>query len=86
MCELKLHIDLRWLLQLQVENLASRTDISDAEKNKRRHKLEEEVAAGVVGAGILGYAGYHHHQKKEGSGVQEQQFDGGEKHHHHFGL
>jgi len=50
----------------EVENLASRTDISDEEKEKRRHKLEEEVAAGVVGAGILGYAGYHHHEKKEG--------------------
>jgi len=75
-------IELPCFFELQVENLANRTDISEEEKQKRRHKLEGEVAAGVVGAGILGYAGYHHHQKKAGgSGVVQ---EGGEKKHHHL--
>jgi hypothetical protein len=64
-----------------VENLANRTDISEEEKRKRKRKLEEEIAAGIVGAGILGYAGYHHHEKEE-----RKEGEGGEKHHHHFGL
>ena len=51
---------------MQIQDLANRTDIDDAEKSRRKKKLDEEIAAGVVGAGILGYAGYHHHEKKEG--------------------
>ena len=69
------------ILSVQVENLANRTDIPDAEKARRKKKLEEEIAAGVVGAGILGYAGYHHHQKHEAKEAAK-----GEHKHHHFGL
>jgi hypothetical protein len=38
--------------------LKHRTDISDEEKARRRRVLEGEIAAGVIGAGILGFAGY----------------------------
>lgn len=42
----------------QVENLKHRTDISDEEREHRKKVLMAEVAAGVVGAGVLGVAGY----------------------------
>ena len=50
---------------MQIQDLANRTDIDDEEKKRRKRKLEEEIAAGVVGAGILGYVGYRHHEKHE---------------------
>lgn len=54
----------------QVENLKHRTDISDEEREHRRKILMAEVAAGVVGAGVLGvagYAAYQHHNKDDGN-------------------
>lgn len=46
----------------QVENLKHRTDISDEEREHRKKVLMAEVAAGVVGAGVLGVAGYAAYQ------------------------
>lgn len=70
---------------VQVENLRHRDDLSDEEKGRRRKKLEEEVAAGVVGVGILGFAGYegyeHYSKKNEGQGGYSQE---PEKKHHGF--
>lgn len=43
---------------MQVENLKDRTDIDDEEREHRRKVLMAEVAGGVVGAGVLGIAGY----------------------------
>lgn len=45
-----------------VENLKDRTDIDDDEREHRRKKLMAEVAGGVVGAGVLGFAGYEAYQ------------------------
>jgi hypothetical protein len=67
-----------------VENLKHRTDISDEEKARRRRVLEGEIAAGVIGAGILGFAGYEgyvHYNKGHQAGAQNEE---GEKKHHGF--
>ncbi|KAG0611192.1 hypothetical protein M758_7G122700 [Ceratodon purpureus] len=45
-----------------VQDLKHRTDISDEEREHRRKVLMAEVAAGVVGTGILGFAGYQAYQ------------------------
>lgn len=68
---------------VQVENLANRTDLSKEEKERRRHKLEKEIAAGVVGAGILGFAGYKYHQHRQQKQDGYVPVDGHEKHRHH---
>lgn len=47
---------------LQVQDLKHRTDISEEEREHRRKVMMAEVAAGVVGAGVLGFAGYQAYQ------------------------
>lgn len=61
------------LCNVQVENLKDRTDIDDEEKDRRKKKLMEEVAAGVVGAGVLGVAGYaaYNHFNKDDDDKKE---------------
>jgi uncharacterized membrane protein YebE (DUF533 family) len=58
----------------QVHDLKHRTDISDEEREHRRKVLMAEVAAGVVGAGVLSYAGYqayqHFNKDDEGKPVE----------------
>jgi hypothetical protein len=56
------------LVGFQVQNLKHRTDISDEEREHRRKVLMAEVAAGVVGTGVLGFAGYqaYQHHNKDG--------------------
>lgn len=45
-----------------MQDLKHRTDISDEEREHRRKILMAEVAAGVVGTGVLGFAGYQAYQ------------------------
>jgi hypothetical protein len=51
-----------------VENLKHRTDISEEEREHRRKVMMAEVAAGVVGTGVLGFAGYQAYQHFSGKG------------------
>jgi len=55
---------LQWInvVGFQVHDLKHRTDISDEEREHRRKVLMAEVAAGVVGAGALSYAGFQAYQ------------------------
>jgi hypothetical protein len=50
---------------------------ASGEKKHRRHKIEEEIAAGL-GVAAVGYEGYKHHEKKEGEEAS------GEKKHSFF--
>ena len=54
-----------------VENLKHRTDISEEEREHRRKVMMAEVAAGVVGTGVLGFAGYQAYQHFSGKDEDE---------------
>ncbi|CAK9863394.1 unnamed protein product [Sphagnum jensenii] len=43
--------------------------LNDDQKQQKKHKIEKDIAAGVITAG-LGYAEYKHHEKKKAEEAQ----------------
>ena len=64
---------------VQVQDLATRADIDEEERERRRKKLMEEVAAGVVGAGVLALAGYEAYEHFDSNSSRNQAIDDGEQ-------
>jgi len=51
--------------QQKIQAVEQDPSLTAEEKKHRRHKIEEEVAAGL-GVAAVGYEGYKHHEKKKG--------------------
>jgi len=51
--------------QQKIQAVEQDPSLTAEEKKHRRHKIEEELAAGL-GVAAVGYEGYKHHEKKKG--------------------
>jgi len=63
--------------QQKFQEVEQDPNLTEEEKKHRRHKIEEELAAGL-GVAAVGYEGYKHHEKKKGEEAS------GEKKHSFF--
>jgi hypothetical protein len=63
--------------QQKFQEVEQDPNLTAEEKKHRRHKIEEEIAAGL-GVAAVGYEGYKHHEKKKGEEAS------GEKKHSFF--
>jgi hypothetical protein len=63
--------------QQKFQEVEQDPNLTAEEKKHRRHKIEEELAAGL-GVAAVGYEGYKHHEKKKGEEAS------GEKKHSFF--